>query len=290
MSCAPGYGPCDLWNIDLGCCLSPSGTLPDPCLLDGQPVGDSLIASSKLIASQILWALTGRQFGTCTVTIRPCRKCDNECCLPLFADGVYDGFGFGGYPSYPFQQLDGSWINKSCSCADDCSCVDLCKISLPSPVCSVDEVKIDGLVLLPDEFKVINFSELVKTPTVTGTSGDCWPKCNDLRKPDTEIGTWSVTVTYGRPVPELVLLGAAEMACEIIKNCVGKPCRLPQRISSVTRQGVSISFLDNMEFLDRNLTGLYFTDLAARTYNPSRLSRRPTVYSPDVAHKWNLET
>lgn len=287
MAC-PGVGPCEVYQISLDCCLTPSGTLPDPCLLDGVPVDQAVIDNAKLVASQVLWAITGRQFGLCTATIRPCRPCDNECCLPSFTEYAFDGYGYGTYPYYPFHQADGTWVNLSCNCVDNCSCKNICEVRLPYPVCTVDEVKVDGVVLPGSFYKVLDFERLVLSSSATGIT--CWPNCNDLTKPDTEVGTWSVTVTYGRPVPELVLLGAAEMACEIIKNCAGKPCRLPQRISSVTRQGVSVSFLDSMDFLDKGLTGLYFVDLAARTYNPRRLARRPAVYSPDVKGKWNLET
>jgi len=119
---------------------------------------------------------------------------------------------------------------------------------------------------------------------------DCWPACNDLTKPTTEVGTWSVTVASGRPPPQLVLLAAAEKANEIIRHCAGKTCRLPQRLSSITRQGMSVSFLDDMAFLDKGLTGMYFVDLAARVHNPSRLQRRSTVVSPDSLNQWRVTT
>jgi len=293
MAGCPGVGPCLPYEINLlDCCLGPSGELPDPCLLDGTPVNQTLIDNASLVASQILWAITGRQFGTCQVSLRPCRLCSDPCCLPSFTNYAYDGYGYGNYPYYPFHQEDGTWVNKSCGCQNNCSCKDLCIVQLPYPVCTVDEVKVDGVILPASEYKVIDFEQLIYTPSATGTPlpNNCFPYCNDLTKPDTEVGTWSVTLTYGRPVPELVLLGAAEMACEIIKSCVNKPCRLPQRISSVTRQGVSVSFLDTMDFLSEGLTGLYFVDLAARVYNPRRLARRPAVFSPDVKGKWNIET
>lgn len=555
----PGVGPCGPFELDLGCCLTPSGSLPDPCLLQGEPVPQEVIDSAVLAASQLLWALTGRQFGCCTKKIRPCRqKCNSECCLP-------DGFGF---PWTPVHLANGDWTNVSCDCKGGCSCVDLCQIELPYPVCSIDEVKVDGIVLGEGLYRVDDFKWLVRTSgvapsgidggtipyrqtldgsfgpvgTVTSPSGEvvvtgagavavpgtintlggiqlpnngvnytvnlfsgtnpglgsqrcdvafeldlditgttfdiagvggafevdsisgggiiakvgstvtvgpvqvantssvvriratnscliqatiipqtdpititavqwssitqlvpchgeeieingtpavqtgnmpfafeitgpsvlqitsdtldfpgniiewpihptpytagqeifsqvapngnrakltvtsvvgptgpyfltetdgtidigstvgftleflcavpansqCWPECNDLTKNDDQPGTWSVTVTYGRPVPELVLLAAAQFACELIKGCMGKDCKLPQRVSSISRQGVSVSFLDPMSFLSEGLTGLYLVDLAARTYNPNRLQRRPVVYSPDVANKWRV--
>lgn len=281
MSC-PGTGPCAVWDLDLSCCLTPSGAFPDPCLLEGQPVPQSIIDNAKLAASQLLWAITGRTFGCCSITVRPCRKkCVEVCCIP----GITDL----GYPWMPVHQADGSWINVTCPCPDECSCVSLCEILLPDPICSIDQVKIDGAIVDPSTYRVDDFRKLVRLSNADPASG-CWPECNDLTKSDSEIGTWSVSLTYGREIPALVRLAAEEMACELIKNCMGGPCRLPQRVSSVTRQGISVSFLDDMQFLSQGLTGLYLVDLAARTYNPHRLARRPNVSSPDSLNKWRVET
>lgn len=260
--------------------------------MDGDPVSQTIIDNAKLVASQILWAGTGRQFGTCEVTIRPCRQCGDVGCEPSFTNYEDDGYGYGeyGFGYHPFHQEDGTWVNQACGCQDNCSCTNLSEVMLPYPICSVDEVKVDGLALVANEYKVLDFERLVLTPTVTGTPLTEWPACNNLKKPDTEVGTWSVTLTYGRPPPALVLQGASEMACQLIKSCLNKPCQLPQRISSVTRQAVSISFLDSMDFLDKGRTGLYWVDLAIGLYNPRGLARRPTVYSPDVQGRWHLET
>ena len=273
MAC-PGVGPCAPYDINLTC-LTETGSMPDPCLLDGDPVPQPIIDNAKIVASQILWALTGRQFGLCTVTIRPCRMCNDPCCLPE---------GNGNFPTQPFMQSDGSWVNLTCGCVDECSCTNIHEVRLPYPACSVDEVLIDGEIVDDTTYTIYNFYKLVRL------GGADWPQCNDLTKPDSEPGTWSITVTYGREVPELVELAAGEMACEIIKSLVGKPCKLPQRISSVSRQGVTVSFLDSMDFFDKGLSGLYFVDLAARTYNPKRLLKRAAVYSPDIANKWKIET
>lgn len=278
MSC-PGIGPCEPYDLDLTSCLDASGGIPDPCLLDGEPVPQVVIDNAVTVASQVLWAITGRQFGLCTATIRPCRKCSYGCCSP-FSEGAMDH----GTPWYPVHLADGSWTNVACDCQDECSCTKLSEVKLPYPTCSVDEVLVDGVALAPTDYVLYNFYRLIRL------NGETWPTCNDLNKPDSEAGTWSITVTYGKDVPELVLLGASEFACEIIRSWAGKPCRLPQRISSVTRQGVSISFLDSMDFLEKGQTGLYFADLAARTYNPKGLARKATIYSPDVDTKWRVET
>lgn len=120
--------------------------------------------------------------------------------------------------------------------------------------------------------------------------GPCWPKCQNLALDDTQPDTWSVTVTYGKEPPELVKLATAELACQFIKSCVGQPCMLPQRMQSISRQGITIGLLDPMAFLAQGSTGIYIVELARNTFNPSRLARRSGVYSPDMGKRWSVQT
>lgn len=274
MSC-PGQGPCSIWPLSLGCCLV-SGGLPDKCLGDGTPVSQAIIDSSILAASEFMWAATGRQYSSCTVTLRPQCTTNFPCELP-FTDS---GFGF---PWYPLHQLDGSWTNVTCG--NPCNCVDTCSVPLPYPTCSVSQVKIDGVVVPSSQYVVTDFNKLTRT-----RANGCFPRCNDITLPDTAVGTWSITLTYGKPVPQLVLLAASEFACQLIKRCVGRPCDLPQRIQSVTRQGMSATFLDPMEFLKDGMTGIFLVDLAIKTYNPHRLYRKPLATSPDAFKQWTIRT
>lgn len=272
MAC-PGVGPCEPWDLDLSCCLV-SGGFPDPCLADGgQQVPQSIIDSSILAASQFLWAWTGRQFGCCQVTLSLCPTCPSGsgCCIPGF--NSEPGYGF---PWYPAHLADGTWINVSCDSCNACAC-DRCIVPLPYPTCSVDEVFIDGVILDPNSYSVYNFKELAYSSPVSGVN--CETKCGD-----------TVTLTYGRPVPEPVRLAAAAFACQLIRACVGAPCQLPQRLTSLSRQGVSMSFLDPMDFIDKGKTGIYLVDLAIKTYNPNMLMQRARVYSPDTIGKWKVET
>lgn len=276
MTC-PGNGPCGTWELDLGCCLV-SGGFQDPCLGDGTAVPQEIIDSMTLAASQFMYVATGRQFGCCTVTLRP--LCINQC--PTDCTGLSDsGYGF---PWFPIHQADGNWTNITCT-QSNCTCVELCEISLPYPVCSIDSIFIDGILVPDSEYKVINHNKLIRSK-----DAGCWPACNNLSLPDTDEGTWSVTVTYGKPVPELVKLAANEFACQLIKKCVGRPCDLPQRIQSINRQGMSATFLDPMEFMSQGMTGIFLVDLAIKTYNPHKLYRRPSVISPDSLDKWAVET
>lgn len=280
MAC-PDVGPCSPFVVqsDL-CCLSPSGMFPDPCLTDGTPIPQEIIDNSLTAASELLWAETGRRFGVCEVTVRPCKKTCGPCGdIPFFDwDGFYYGFST---PYLPF--LDGGvWVNiPPCGCPDECFCSKAEQIPLPSPVCEIIEVQIDGAVLPASSYRVDDFKWLVRT------DGEKWPRCQsaaDLGEPD----TFGVTLTYGRPVPALLKQATAELACQLLKACVGQPCQLPQRISNISRQGVTIGYIDPQEFWRDRRTGIYVVDLAIQTFNPHRLTRRPSIYSPDVGSRWRV--
>lgn len=273
----PGTGPCSPWSLDLAC-LDDAGDLTGACI-DGTEVPDAVLDSAVSSASQVVWALTGRKYATCDVVIRPCRRT----CIDTYYPELHIGASWGGWNG-PWPVLaGGSWFNLACSCGSTCSCGDLCEADLPYPVCEVAEVMVDGVALDPSAYRVDDFRKLVRT------DGLCWPRCQDMASPDTELNTWSVSLTYGREPPQIALDAAAELACELIKARIGQACRLPQRMTSLTRQGVTMSFIDPMSFFKEGRTGLYLLDLAIRALNPNLLMRPASVYSPDVPG-WRVQT
>lgn len=273
-------GPCMPWPINLNNCHLVSGGIPDVCLSNGTPVPPAIIDSSILAASQFMYAMTGRQFGSCPIVLRPLciTQCPSECSSLGFTDSGY------GFPWYPLHQADGTWVNVTCS-QDNCTCVELCEIPLPYPTSSITQVKIDGVVIPASQYKVIDYNKLIRTK-----ANGCFPRCNDISKPDSAIGTWSVSLQVGKVIPELVLLAAAEFAFQLIKRCLNQPCDLPSRIQSVSRQGVSATFLDPMEFLSEGRTGIFLVDLALSTYNPKGLYKKPYAVSPDSLNRRAIET
>jgi len=52
-----------------------------------------------------------------------------------------------------------------------------------------------------------------------------------------------------------------KLAYEFWKSSNGKACSLPERITNVTREGVSWTLLDPLDFLDKGLTGIGSIDL-----------------------------
>jgi len=100
--------------------------------------------------------------------------------------------------------------------------------------------------------------------------------------PDTESGTFSVKFTYGEDPPQSGKDAATTMATEFARLYSGAANRLPARIQSITRQGVTMTIIDPMQFLDDGLTGLYDVDLFIRQYNRGKQVVPATIWSPDL--------
>jgi hypothetical protein len=95
-------------------------------------------------------------------------------------------------------------------------------------------------------------------------------------------GADCVTVSYicGSGVPTSGKLAARALAEEMLSGMTGGDCRLPERVTSVTRQGMSFTLLDPQDFLDKGRTGLYVVDLFLRGANPRGALRPSRVFIP----------
>jgi hypothetical protein len=92
-----------------------------------------------------------------------------------------------------------------------------------------------------------------------------------------------VSYSYGRPPPESGVQAVIVLANEIGKaECGDKDCRLPKRVTSITRQGVSIAVIDSMDFFKIGKTGLADVDMWLTSVNPKARRRRAQVWSPDI--------
>lgn len=227
-------------------------------------------ATVETMAVEYLWNWTGRQFGLCEVSIRPCRAD----CVPQST--------FVGASWLPVL-IGGQWQNVVCgTCGHRCDCADgSTSIRLPGPIATVEEVLVDGAVLPPQSYRVDNKVLLVRL------DGQAWPRCQDLTLAASESGTWQVTYTYGTPVPEGGKIAAGLLATEFAKAlCNDNTCRLPQRVQSVTRQGVTMAVLDSFEDLSQGRTGIWLVDSWVASVSSAPLGRSQ-VFSPDVPRHGN---
>lgn len=260
------------WDSDV-CCDPLAGALAG-----NDEVTKALAQRSVNAAAEIMYALSGRQFGECELTVRPCRT---DCCDPC---------EMSGYRWTP-ALIGGQWTNVSCgTCGDTCSCTKVCEVALPGPITSIIEVRLNGVVLPPTSYRVDNRRTLVALtrPVDDGNGGlveesYCWPTCQDMNLDATKDNTWQVTYLRGKPVPDGGKAAFSELACELYKACTSDgTCKLPKRVTSITRDGVTMAFLDPQTFMAEGLTGLYMPDLWIKSVNPKALPRSAAILSPDM--------
>lgn len=247
-----------LWELDTGCC---------------QAVWDAADTATQTraqdYATVVLHGLTGRRFGPCPMTVRPCLPC-KECSSYQTYGVLYDsGNSTGMWIPYVW---DGTWRN--CGCFGACSCTPESEVWLPGPVSAVSEVRVDNVTVDTDAYRVDDHEWLVRT------DGGAWPETQTLGNPASSTDdTFVVTYLRGEPVPDGGRAAAGSLACEFVKACTGQKCRLPVRVTSVSRQGVSISA---QETIAAGSTGLAEVDLWVAAVNPAKLRMRPTAYSTDL--------
>ena len=226
------------------------------------------------LAAFTVYSLTGRQFGTVTLTLRPC----NAPLLPplyqVYPVNLINPWGTDeGNSYYPVYIQNGVWHNAGCRGINCCGAT--CEVELPRTV-SISAVSVDGATVDPSAYRIDDAHWLVRT------DGACWPQCQDFDK-NSGTNVFLITGVFGRLVPLEALDAAAQLACEIGKAIKGQPCRLPQRMQSLSRQGVSVQFPSVNSYLDRGLTGLNEVDQLVVQFNPGRLAQRPIVVSPDIS-------
>jgi hypothetical protein len=111
---------------------------------------------------------------------------------------------------------------------------------------------------------------------LTRTDGRGWPACHDRAV---------VTYLHGRLPPAGGVAACVALAVEFGRAGSSNPdkaCSLPQRLQSVTRQGVSYVALDDLSFLDKGLTGYYPVDVWLRSINPKGRAQAARVWSPSL--------
>lgn len=197
------------------------------------------------LASDILWAASGRRWrnveATETVTLD-----GPECgCLPL-PSGYVPNWGWG-------YRLPVSWTSSNPT-----------RVRLPRPdVTAITAVTINGNPVTAYR-RAGNWA--------IRTDGCGWPLGADRTR---------ITYTFGRLIPSSANLAALALAAELGKWLAAKPCSLPARVTSVTRQGVSFDMLEALEYLKDGLTGVPVVDLWLKSVNPDNRKRSGQVWSPD---------
>lgn len=216
-------------------------------------------------ASYMLWALSGRKFsGTTTVTERYVSAYDPYLraggsrlnYTPTLIEGRVENLPQGGFGRNSHRDYLG----------DGTSSYQRVRLRGRKVIKVHTLRKQNGEIIDPSTYYLSDHS------TIYGTPNSTWSASNV-----------EVTYTYGSPVPTAGKAAARILATELVKLYENDDsCALPQRVTTVVRQGVTYTVLDNQAFVDELKTGIYAVDLFLKTANPDKARARSRVFSPDT--------
>jgi hypothetical protein len=199
-------------------------------------------------ASLVLYYLTGKQFaGTCRTTIRPsCFKQGCHCCTP--------------------HQINlGVW-----------------------PVTDLISVRYQGTTYtgteLDDTFHINDWHYIARNDNEPLLNGNQWAEAGSADDNTNDGYVFEVTVDHGIQIPNLLKRATRDLACQFVSVCCDKPCKLPERVTSVSRVGVAFDVASVTDLLAQGRTGLYTVDLAIQTFNPSKLQSPSFAWHPELTY------
>jgi len=206
-------------------------------------------------ASLIMFYLTGKQFaGTCTATVRPA-------CL---SGGCHCG-------CTPHQVNLGLW-----------------------PVTDLISVRYEGTVYtgtdLTDMFHINDFRYLARNDGEHFLNGNQWAVGGSTEDSADNGYVFEVELSHGITVPRLLTRATRALACELIAACCGKACKLPERVTSVQRRGVSMEMASITDVMKDGKTGIYEVDLAIQVFNPSKLQSPSFLFLPNKIYPHRVGT
>lgn len=202
-------------------------------------------------ASYVMWALSGRKYtGLTTVTERYVRF------APLINTRLLQEAAIINSRVNKALQIVEPWVSAET------------RIRLRGqPVQQINTVRnVGGGIVNKDSYYLVDHS------TIQFSEGAL------IVPADIEI-----SYSYGAEPPALGKMAARRVAIEFVKLWEGdSDCALPQRVTNVTRQGVTYTVLDSQDFLEEMRLGIYEIDLFLKTNNPNKAQKRSKVFSPDI--------
>lgn len=254
--------PCEPWVTGeevADCCESFAGGTDPEAIALLEPYAEA--------ATDILYGLSGGAFkGECgPITVRPCNS-DCSCFSILDAGWAWD-------------RLASRWYNGQRTCG--CRCTS--EIHLSGWPREILEVRIDGVALGGDEYRLDDGFRLVRMRDPADPSRRVlWPGCQILDLDDTEEGTFAIDYTYGVDPPQAAKDAAVALACQLFGACnpASGRCTLPRGVTALARAGVTINLDAIGKALADGATGILAIDVFLARYGDG--AGQPTVWSPDI--------
>ena len=251
-------GPCQPW-------CSPAdlerGGWTAPTALD---TDDLLIACRA--ASEVCWELGGRRWpGLCWDSQLP-QACSGGYGFPLvLPDGsagmtqVLAEAGLGGYQRTQFHP-HGPCTNGTL--------IDLQQAN----VTAIDAIRVDGTALASSAYRLIDRRWIARID-----GGNAWATFNP---PDATTIALAVDFTYGDSPPAVGFLASIDLSRELSKGLAQEDCAIDPRVTSLVREGISLSLADvgtDTDFLEISSVRRF-----VNATNPERLQRAASVTIPGV--------
>lgn len=288
----PRNGPCSPWcsapQIQALAWVSAAATKAIAAGNLTQEQVTAICATSAQAASEILYELSARAFtGACgPVTIRPVsRPSDADTRTWAASMSPLGWFSSWGLSSGYGMAVPGVMAHYGSA--------EPPTIKLPWPVTEILQVKIDGVVIpgpydaeaQSGEWELRGFRELIRirpTASFEPTQRWGWPTSQIMDLPDSEQGTFSLTFTFGTPPPASGMMAAVKLAEYLALPQLGDSTHYPQRVTQVTRQGVTTQVANVIDVLSKGSLGIWEVDAFLLAVNPKKLQRQAAVWSPDI--------
>lgn len=136
------------------------------------------------------------------------------------------------------------------------------------PVKRVNSVVVNGITLAPAKYSLRNNSYLVRTD-------------NKLWMPNEKYDI-AITYDYGVAPPPAGIEAVIQLANQFIwAETDNSLCTLPERVTTISRQNVTIGVLDPQDFLENGRTGILAVDLFLKASNATKSQRKTKIYSVD---------
>lgn len=236
----------------------------------------SVLDPYAAVASDVFYELSGRVYsGECGPKIvRPCA--DGCSCWGRVLTRI------GTSPVSTVVEWNVGSARWHCD-GRPCGCSPVSEVQLAGYPRSIVEVKIDGDVVDPADYRLDPRGKLVRLRDSADPDAPVrWPGCQIIDLPDTEPGTFSVEYLHGIDPPQAGRDAAAALACQLyMARTNNGRCQLPQSVRTVMKGGVTSQIGGLIaSSLREGATGVLAIDAFIAAHGQD--GNEPSVWSPDL--------
>lgn len=231
------------------------------------------VARAEELAWSLCLSLSAGRVTPAPVTVRPvCQTCAAHTWITAPV-GMFPYSGDNWWFTLPSDALVVYGIfGGAYGDAGDCGGNGHRSIKLERPVGSIVSITVDGSVVDPAAYRVDDGNILVRT------DGGTWPTGQDLVTPS-GTGVFEVSYFRGYQPDDLYFWAVGQIAFEMYVSMTGGKSRLPEKITAVTRQGVTFQMAGTL--FEDGRTGIREVDAVLHRFNPHRLAAPTVITSPD---------